>query len=43
MQWLERCLESLEKSTVRPNTIIVDNGSMDGTVDYVKKLSLRFV
>lgn len=33
--WIERCLRSLEKSTIQQTAIVVDNMSVDGTRDYV--------
>ena len=36
MKWAERCFSSLRKSTVPVQTIVVDNGSTDGTQDYIK-------
>lgn len=36
MQWVERCLDSLRTSTIVPDVFIVDNGSTDGTQDYIK-------
>lgn len=35
MRWIDRCLESLLTSSVQPNIFIKDNGSTDGTVDYI--------
>lgn len=34
-QWIKRCLDSLGQSTVPVIPIVVDNGSSDGTKDYV--------
>jgi len=36
MKWAERCFSSLEASTSRPDIYVVDNGSTDGTVEYIK-------
>lgn len=33
--WINRCMESLSKSTVKTTPIIIDNGSTDGTREYV--------
>ena len=33
--WAERCLQSLQESTVPVTPIVIDNGSTDGTRDYV--------
>lgn len=37
MRWAERCFDSLRKSTVVPDVFVVDNGSTDGTQEYIKK------
>lgn len=34
-QWIDRCLQSLRKSTVQITPVIVDNCSTDGTREYV--------
>ena len=35
MEWIDRCLDSLLCSTLRPDVFVVDNGSTDGTQEYV--------
>lgn len=35
-QWLDKCLGSLESSSIATEVIVVDNGSSDGTVDRIK-------
>lgn len=37
MSWIERCLKSLELSTIKLEAFIVDNGSIDGTIECVEK------
>lgn len=37
MRWAERCYDSLRNSIVRCDVITIDNGSSDGTPDYIKK------
>lgn len=37
MKWAERCFSSLRKSSVPVKTIVVDNGSTDGTQEYIQK------
>ncbi|QOR73373.1 glycosyltransferase family 2 protein [Cruoricaptor ignavus] len=37
MKWAERCFGSLRRSSVPVKTIAVDNGSTDGTQDFIKK------
>ena len=36
MKWLERCLSSLRLSTVPSDVYIVDNGSTDGSQEYIR-------
>ncbi|WP_234109892.1 glycosyltransferase family 2 protein [Chryseobacterium sp. R2A-55] len=36
MKWAERCFSSLRKSSVPLNCIVVDNGSEDGTQEFIK-------
>lgn len=36
MRWVDRCFGSLRSSTQPVSTIMIDNGSTDGTIDYVK-------
>lgn len=43
MQWIERCLESVKKSSVVSDVFIVDNGSTDGTQDYIKVSYPEFI
>lgn len=35
LKWIERCLKSIYESTVVPNVIIIDNGSVDGTKEFI--------
>lgn len=35
--WIDKCLRSLQNSTIPVKTIVVDNGSTDNTCDYVPK------
>ncbi len=37
MKWAEKCFSSLRKSSVPVKTIVVDNGSTDGTQDYIQR------
>lgn len=37
MLWIDRCLVSLRRSTVPSIPIVVDNASVDGTVEYICK------
>jgi len=39
MQWIERCLGSVLNSSIDVDAFIVDNGSTDGTQEYIKKKS----
>ena len=36
MEWMERCLDSVTQSTLPADIFIVDNGSADGTQDYIR-------
>lgn len=36
MEWIDRCLDSLLCSTLRPDVFVVDNGSTDGTQEYIR-------
>lgn len=37
MKWAERCFTSLRNSSVPLQCIVIDNGSTDGTQEYIKK------
>lgn len=37
MRWVERCLGSLFASRLRPDVLVVDNGSADGTREFVRE------
>lgn len=37
MRWVDKCLSSLEGSTVKVKVVVVDNCSKDETVGYIKK------
>lgn len=36
MKWAEKCFSSLRKSSIPIQTIVVDNGSTDGTQNYIQ-------
>lgn len=35
--WIRKCIDSLDKSTVPVTSIVIDNDSKDGTVEFVKQ------
>ena len=37
MRWAERCFNSLRNSGLVPDVFVVDNGSTDGTQDYIQE------
>lgn len=37
MKWIDHCLSSLTLSTIKPDVFLVDNGSNDGTQEFVVK------
>lgn len=37
MPWAQRCFDSLEKSGLKTDVLMVDNGSTDGTVAFVRE------
>jgi GT2 family glycosyltransferase len=37
MQWIDKCLQSLLHSLHKTEIIVIDNGSVDGTVSHIKK------
>lgn len=37
MQWADRCFDSLKRSTVKLDVLVVDNGSTDGTQLFIKE------
>ncbi|MBO5297170.1 MAG: glycosyltransferase [Candidatus Homeothermus sp.] len=36
MEWIDRCLSSVQESSLHSDIMIVDNGSTDGTVEHVQ-------
>lgn len=37
MKWAESCFSSLRKSSISVNCVVIDNGSKDGTQNFIKK------
>lgn len=37
MKWLEKCLSSLRNSTYPTEVVVVDNGSTDGSIDFIRE------
>lgn len=38
MQWAKRCFDSLQRATVPNDVYVVDNGSTDGTQEYIQRV-----
>lgn len=36
IKWIEKCLGSLKNSTINITVIVIDNGSTDGTVEFIE-------
>lgn len=43
MPWAGRCFGSLQESTVPSDVFVVDNGSTDGTVDFIRDAYPEFI
>jgi len=37
IKWIEKCLNSIINSTIESDVLVVDNGSTDGTFEYLEK------
>lgn len=37
MHWIDRCIGSLQASSVKPDIMVVDNCSLDGSDDYIEE------
>lgn len=37
MQWIEDCLNSVERSSIQASTVVIDNASTDNTVSFISK------
>ena len=37
LQWYDRCFSSLRQSNVPVSTVVVDNASKDGTIEYIRE------
>ena len=38
MRWIDKCVESLLNSAIPVDIFVKDNGSTDGSMDYIKNL-----
>lgn len=38
MRWIDKCVESLLNSDIPVDIFVKDNGSTDGSMDYIKNL-----
>ena len=36
LKWIQKCLRSVEKSTLQADVLVVDNGSTDGTLPLIR-------
>ena len=36
LKWIQKCLRSVEKSTVQADVLVIDNGSTDGTLPLIR-------
>jgi len=43
MQWVEHCFACLKSSSIKPTVLVVDNGSNDGTQEYIKNNYPEFI
>lgn len=43
MKWAEHCFGSLTTSEITPDVYVVDNGSSDGTIEYIHKNYSHFI
>jgi GT2 family glycosyltransferase len=43
IQWYDRCFDSLRKSVLPVQTIVIDNTSTDGTIEYIKQNYPEFI
>ncbi len=43
MEWMERCLDSVTGSTLPADIFIVDNGSTDGTQEYIRNCGKNII
>lgn len=43
MQWIEKCISSVLNSSYPSDIFIVDNGSTDGTIEFLDKLSNKII
>lgn len=37
MKWIKKCLDSVRASSIKVNTIVIDNGSTDETVEFISQ------
>lgn len=43
MQWIERCMESVRKSTLPADILVIDNGSTDGTPEWLMRHGVEVI
>ena len=37
MQWVDKCLSSIRNSSLKADTLVIDNCSSDGTPSYIRE------
>ena len=42
IEYLEDCLDSLEKQTMQPDIVVVDNASTDGSKEFFSRRSVSW-
>ena len=43
MRWIDRCIDSVRKSNIPADLLVIDNGSTDGSVERLQKKSVEVI